>query len=1350
MRTMYDFRRLESPFNRLAKSALITCAISLGLFSTLNLSAQGCVMACPPPSDPTPISISIDCLDTLNINLLGVVTTNCTGPYTIDIMENGMSLGDTITGEMIGNTYMVVVEALGTPQFCMTAITVLDKLPPQFTCPDDVTVSCFTDLASIPVSTEDDVVDCSPVTINTFDDLIFSGDCDNDIISKYRRTYVVADDYNNITTCTQYICYEAVDLDDVVFPPNFKGNDALHCFPAPDTDPDATGRPTVDGFPIINGQTCNLTATFQDQTAPLCSGGYKIFRLWTVTDWCDGNNSIDSTQIIEVVDLTPPDVDAPDTLTVSAGAGCVADVVFPPADVSEDCGTNITVRVQGFFGTMQGNGGMVEDLPVGTHEVVYVATNDCNREGRDTMIVVVVDDVPPAPICNGDVAIPLNSMGMATVWASAFDGGSYDNCNSVFFKARRMDAPNGYDCFANGNNAYQFDDKVKFCCEDIANNDIMVVLRVYDVEPAEGIVSESHLAGRFTDCMVQVEVQDKVAPEIICPPDITISCMFPFDPENLDVFGTVVTDPADRTEVCIDDPGNPGTIGLECVGLDGLASDNCNVTVEETDVVIIDTLCGIGYIERTFTATDDGGLTASCVQKITIKNFEPFTVNDIVWPLPYTTADICDIDLLDPDDLPAPYNQPVVTTDACDLVTFTHSDVVFDFSDPSQACFKILRTWQVMDWCSFNSSQQTEGLYTHLQVIKVHNTTGPEITSALQDEVICTDDVACGPGNVILSAAAMDDCTNDEILEWRVSIDWDNDDEFDEFSPELTGASVDYPTMLPLGTHRVLFTVWDFCGNITTAEQLIEMRSCKTPSAKCRDLSTTLMPMDSDGDGDPDIAMVTIWASDLDAGSDHVCGNPVTVAFSDNPDDKSRTFMCDDMGANIVELWVIDNNGNTDYCTVTIDIQDNSEACDEVPGNIGLIAGEVHSSEDAAMNEVMVMLDGSGLQPQYTQGAGEYLFPAMPFGGTYTVTPHLDVDHKNGVSTIDLIRIQKHLLGVEYLDSPYKIIAADANGSGNISAVDILNLKKLILGINDDLPGNTSWRFIDANYQFTDPENPLGESFPEAYQIDPFMTNMMEIDFIGVKVGDVNGSANVAALPDGDSQNSGSRQSITLKVKDQVLSKGETHRIPVSIADLDLVETMQFTMQWDTREMEVINIIESGSARADQWNPYRLHQGVLPFSWHKFEHAVLPGEDALLFEVEVRALDNISLQSALTLSSTVTPIEGTDVMGVKVPVRLNFENPATEGKPTLHLYQNIPNPFNSETLISFESGETGAAFLVIHDALGQQVYFEKMNVTKGYHEVRLNVDQLKTSGVLMYTIKTQNAQQTKRMIIDRE
>jgi hypothetical protein len=82
------------------------------------------------------------------------------------------------------------------------------------------------------------------------------------------------------------------------------------------------------------------------------------------------------------------------------------------------------------------------------------------------------------------------------------------------------------------------------------------------------------------------------------------------------------------------------------------------------------------------------------------------------------------------------------------------------------------------------------------------------------------------------------------------------------------------------------------------------------------------------------------------------------------------------------------------------------------------------------------------------------------------------------------------------------MIAADANISRSITTFDVVELRKLILGIYDTLSHGKSWRFVDKAFAFPNANNPFQTFFPEG--INCISTPASGIDFTGIKIGDLN------------------------------------------------------------------------------------------------------------------------------------------------------------------------------------------------------------------------------------------------------
>ena len=176
---------------------------------------------------------------------------------------------------------------------------------------------------------------------------------------------------------------------------------------------------------------------------------------------------------------------------------------------------------------------------------------------------------------------------------------------------------------------------------------------------------------------------------------------------------------------------------------------------------------------------------------------------------------------------------------------------------------------------------------------------------------------------------------------------------------------------------------------------------------------------------------------------------------------------------------------------------------------VGTISGAVISVGGEPIQGAEVTLAGPETATTTLTGAnGGYSFADQPLSDDYTISVRLDdySRHGRGVSTADLVQITQYILGLYQLDSPYRLLAADANGDEVITVQDIIAVRRLILGLDFAYVNNTPYRFFPAGFVFPIRENPWATSFPEVYNVNNLQGNLLGADHLGIMVGDVSGN----------------------------------------------------------------------------------------------------------------------------------------------------------------------------------------------------------------------------------------------------
>jgi hypothetical protein len=636
----------------------------------------------------------------------------------------------------------------------------------------------------------------------------------------------------------------------------------------------------------------------------------------------------------------------------------------------------------------------------------------------------------------------------------------------------------------------------------------------------------------------------------------------------------------------------------------------------------------------------------------------------------------------------------------------------------------------------------------------VYDDSDPEATLTIDEESLCSLDGTDCDANVSFTVSISDPCSTASITATYAINGADQgpltDNGDGTYSATFEGA--------PIGKHILTVTIEDGCGNVATVSEEFEVVDCKGPAPICHDgVVVELMPTE-DGAG-----MAEVWASDLIASPINDCtalsndaagfGEVPVEAYSiflndgfvsydtavaDAEDPAALLFDCTAAGTTpMIRVYAEDAAGNVDYCLTFVHVQDNNNICN-TNAQTGDIAGLIATEDVYAIEGTEVQLSGSHTMMYMTNEGGEYLFEDMAQGGDYTIAPQKDQDHRNGVSTFDLILIQKHILGTDLLDSPYKLIAADANNSRSISTLDLIQIRKLILNIDTEFSNNTSWRFVDADYEFPNPMNPWSTFFPEVRNINNLDRKTTLANFTGVKIGDVNGSARANAF-----QDLAPRRIVDvleISTEEVEMKQGNVYTVSFK-ADMREIAGYQFTLEVDQSVAQIMDVQE-GIAKAANFGVF-TEEGVITTSFHRNAEEEITGE--VLFSLTLRATADAALSEAIGINSRYTTAEAYDVADEDLAIGLVIGEDYTES--TYALYQNRPNPFQAETVISFKLPEAMEAVLEFKDISGRTIMLREGDFTGGYNELRIKADELPATGVYFYTLHAGDFVATKKMVL---
>lgn len=348
------------------------------------------------------------------------------------------------------------------------------------------------------------------------------------------------------------------------------------------------------------------------------------------------------------------------------------------------------------------------------------------------------------------------------------------------------------------------------------------------------------------------------------------------------------------------------------------------------------------------------------------------------------------------------------------------------------------------------------------------------------------------------------------------------------------------------------------------------------------------------------------------------------------------------------------------------------------------------------------------------------------------LTPGKNDDVVCGVTASDLVSIRKHILYIDLLDSPYQIIAADANNTKTVTTLDIVEIQKVILLLEEEFPDNTSWRFVDAGYVFPYPSDPYYEEFPEKVMVDRSDTPT-QADFIGIKVGDVNLSC-LGGCPEGTPEEV-SETEVVFDIPDKSYQTDDTIFMAFYPETIYSLAAFQLGLKYDDSYLTFLDAQTMDLSEIDtsSFNLNDASGGALRVVWVNdagLDQTLTPSDK--LFRYRFIAKDAISdISQLVSLDDDVLLNAAYDTSGLRYPLQLGFnsnlDGRSLDNRKSSTSPGNLgfwPNPAENTLWVRFQLDQSGLVNLHLSDLAGKSLWQREEFCTPGAHVWKAPLEKL--------------------------
>ena len=398
--------------------------------------------------------------------------------------------------------------------------------------------------------------------------------------------------------------------------------------------------------------------------------------------------------------------------------------------------------------------------------------------------------------------------------------------------------------------------------------------------------------------------------------------------------------------------------------------------------------------------------------------------------------------------------------------------------------------------------------------------------------------------------------------------------------------------------------------------------------------------------------------------------------------------------------------------------------CDPIGNRI--IAGNVSMNIGNSLKGVAVTRTSTtnGISNiSVTDEAGNYYYERGKTEMSYQLNANKNDDTSNGLSTLDLILMQRHILGIEKFDEKYKHIAADVNKSNSITVTDMVEIRKIILGLQSKFKHNESWRFLDKVHFFS---NPYKWNIKDYIDINPSNINVMNADLLGIKIGDIDGDASF------------NRNSELIKLRMNTVFDKKTGYTTYEFSPEEDISCFGLQMQMDLQQNRLIEY------HSDFFNDKNglislLNNSLLISANDASLTNIRKGQ--ILFKIIVESENGNILR--INNESFISEIYDNNLR----PRKIELSTPVENSSQNLSVLVS-PNPSSDKFIFTVYSAIIQNINLKIYDTSSKMVHSKNINLSIGENKIELDgKSEFQNSGLYIYSFETNEYQTKGRLIL---